>query len=85
MAGTEWRRVIEVLEAEGPELPLVVLARRLDIPPSGLVPILDDLYEAGRITTGRERGSVALVPQPAPDGRFTRPASGRDDRSTRAR
>lgn len=85
MAGAQSERVIEVLEAEGPELPLVVLARRLDIPPTGLVPILDDLYDAGRVTTGQTRGSVALVRPPDGDGRFTRPASDRDDRSTRAR
>lgn len=58
------QRVVEVLEAEGPTMPLVVLARRLEILPSRLVARLDDLYDAGVVTPGRERGTVSLVPQP---------------------
>jgi DNA-binding IclR family transcriptional regulator len=80
MAGELWRRVIDVLEAEGPELPIAVLARRMDVPPTQLVPILDDLFDAGRITTGHERATVALVPQPARDGRFTRAATAKTSR-----
>ena len=85
MAGEMRQRVLDVLEADGPELPLAVLARRLDIPPSRLVPILDDLYDAGLVTTGLERASVALVPQPGDDGRFSRQASDRAGRNTPAR
>ncbi len=72
MVGEQGQRVIAVLEAEGPVLPLVVLARRLDVPPSRLAAVLDDLYAEGRVTPGRERGTVALVPQPREDGRFRR-------------
>ena len=64
--------MVAALEAEGAALPLVVLARRLSIPPSHLAPVLDDLYDQGLVTPGRERGTVALVPQPREDGRFTR-------------
>jgi DNA-binding IclR family transcriptional regulator len=85
MAGELRQRVIDVLGSEGPELPIAVLARRLDVPPTRLVPVLDELYEEGRVTTGRERATVALVPQPEGGGRFTRPASDREGRSTRAR
>jgi DNA-binding IclR family transcriptional regulator len=85
MAGQQGQRVIDVLEADGPTLPLVVIARRLSVPPSRLARVLDDLYDEGLVTPGLERGTVALVPQPQQDGRFIRQASGRDDRSTRAR
>ena len=85
MSGEQGQRVIAVLEAEGPILPMVVLARRLDLPPTRLAHLLDDLYDEGLITPGRERGTVALVPQPGDDGRFTRPASDRAGRSTPAR
>lgn len=64
MGGDEGRRVLDVLEAEGPELPVVVLARRTGIPPSRLIPVLDDLHDIGLVTSGRERASVALVPAP---------------------
>ncbi len=80
MHGETGQRVIDVLEAEGPAMPLVVLARRLDIPPTRLAAELDDLYDDGLVTPGRERGTVALVPQRREDGRFRRPASS----STRA-
>jgi len=85
MAHEQGQRVLDVLEAEGPAMPLAVLARRLDIPPTRLAGLLDDLYDEGVVTPGRERGTVALVPQPADEGRFTRPASDRAGRSTPAR
>ena len=68
------QRVIHVLEAEGAAMPLVVLARRLDIPPTRLVSVLDDLFDEGVVTPGRERGTVALVEAPRSDGRFRRAA-----------
>ena len=74
MDGEPAQRVIDVLEAEGTAMPLAVLARRLDIPPTRLVCLLDDLFDAGLVTPGRERGTVALLPQPGDDGRFHRPA-----------
>ena len=83
MAGPQGQRVVQVLEAEGPQLPLVVLARRLSIPPSRLSRVLDDLYDEGLVTPGRERGTVVLVPQPHDDGRFTRPVPGETTRSRR--
>jgi DNA-binding IclR family transcriptional regulator len=85
MAGEQGQRVIGVLEAEGPTLPLVVIARRLSVAPSHLARVLDDLFDEGLVTPGLERGTVALVPQPQQDGRFSRRASGRDGRSTPAR
>ena len=72
MAGVIGQRAIEILEAEGPTLPIVVLARRLDIPPSRLTRVLDDLFDEGRVTPGGERGTVSLVPQPRGKGRFQR-------------
>ena len=68
------KQVVDVLEAEGPQMPIVVLARLLDVPPSRLIGVLDDLFDAGLVTPGRERGTVVLVPQPQSEGRFTRPA-----------
>ena len=85
MAHEQGQRVLDVLEADGPSMPLAVLARRLDIPPTRLVGVLDDLFDEGAVTPGKERGTVVLVPQPAEDGRFSRQASGRDGRSTPAR
>ena len=76
MHGEPGQRVIDVLEAEGPAMPLAVLARRLDIPPTRLVTVLDDLFDEGRVTPGRERGTVALVEPPREDGRFHRAAPG---------
>jgi DNA-binding IclR family transcriptional regulator len=72
MTDSQRRRVIDVLEAEGPQLPIVVLARLLAVQPSRLIGVLDDLFDEGLVTMGRERGTVALVPQPG-GGRFTRP------------
>lgn len=74
MDGDPAQLVMELLEAEGPAMPLVVLARRLDIPPTRLAPVLDELFDAGRVTPGRERGTVALVETPLEDGRFHRAA-----------
>ena len=85
MSDEQGQRVVDVLEAEGQAMPLAVLARRLDMPPTRLVDLLDDLFDEGAVTPGKERGTVALVQQPAEDGRFTRQASGRDGRSTPAR
>ncbi len=66
--------MLDALEAEGPQLPIVVLARLLNVPPSKLIGVLDDLYDAGLVTPGRERGTVLLVPQPQErEGRFARP------------
>jgi DNA-binding IclR family transcriptional regulator len=74
MASEQGQKVLDTLEAEGPQLPIVVLARLLDVPPSRLVDVLDELYDAGLLTPGRERGTVVLVPQPqAGEGRFARP------------
>ena len=75
MSDAEGQRVVDALEADGPSLPIAVLARRLDMPPTRLVALLDDLYDAGVVTPGRERGTVALVPQHRDDGRFRRPAA----------
>ena len=72
MARDAGRRVVDVLEAEGPTMPIVVLARRLGIPPSRVAAMLDDLYDEGLVTTGRERGTVSLVPQPVHERRFSR-------------
>ena len=72
MASEQGQRVVDTLEAEGPQLPIVVLARLLDVRPSLLVDVLDDLFDAGLVTPGRERGTVVLVPQPQQEGRFTR-------------
>jgi DNA-binding IclR family transcriptional regulator len=72
MDGEPGQRVIDVLEAEGPAMPLVVLARRLDIPPTRLTPVLDELFDEGVVTPGRERGTVALLEPPREDGRFHR-------------
>ncbi len=85
MAHEQGQRVVDVLEAEGPAMPLAVLARRLSMPPTQLVALLDDLFDEGVVTPGRERGTVALVQPAREDGRFTRQASGRDGRSTPAR
>ena len=68
------QRVIDVLVADGPAMPLAVLARRLDIPPTRLVALLDELFDEGIVTPGRERGTVALVEPPQDDGRFRRAA-----------
>lgn len=75
MADEMRQRVLDVLEQEGPELPVAVLARRVALPPTRLVAILDDLHDEGRVTTGPETHSVALVPAPQGDGRFARPAA----------
>ena len=75
MAGEVGQRVLDALTAEGAALPLAVLARRLDIPPTRLAAELDDLYDEGLVTPGRERGTVALVPRRREEGRFSRPAS----------
>ena len=64
------QRVIDALEAEGRAMPLALLARRLGIPPTRLVAVLDDLFDEGVVTPGRERGTVALIEPPRPDGRF---------------
>lgn len=64
------QRVLDVLETEGPTMPIVVLARHLGLAPSRLVGTLDDLFDAGIVTPGKERGTVSLVPQPQADGRF---------------
>ena len=72
------RKVLDVLENEGPQLPIVVLARLLNVLPSLLVDVLDDLYDAGLVKPGRERGTVELVPQrPERDRRFSRGKRGR--------
>ncbi len=68
------QRVLEVLANEGPELPIVVLARHLDVPPTRLIGALDDLHDAGLVDRGRERGSVVLVADRQQEGRFKRPA-----------
>ena len=73
MGDEQRRRVIDVLQAEGPQLPIVVLARLLAVPPSRLVRDLDELFDEGLVTPGLERGTVALVPQPSGEGRFARP------------
>ena len=75
MAGEQGDRVLAALQAEGAALPLVVLARRLAIPPSRLAAVLDDLYDEGLVAPGRERGTVALVPRAREDGRFSRSKS----------
>ena len=72
MSSEPGQRVIAVLEADGPALPLVVLARKLGIPPTRLVPVLDDLFDAGLVAPGPERGTVALVPRRLDGGRFQR-------------
>lgn len=72
--------MVDVLEAEGPELPIVVLARLLAVPPSHLVGVLDDLFDEGLVTPGRERGTVMLAPPPQGDGRFRRPQRARTSR-----
>ena len=64
------QRVIDVLTVEGPSMPLAVLARRLDMPPTRLVGLLDELFDEGLVTPGRERGTVALVEPQQDDGRF---------------
>ena len=65
MAGKREQRVLDVLAEHGPCLPIVVLARLLELPPSRVIPLLDELYDAGLVTTGPERGTVALMPMDA--------------------
>lgn len=65
MTGIQEQRVLAVLAEHGPCLPIVVLARLLELPPSRLIPLLDELYDAGLVTTGRERGTVVLMPMDA--------------------
>ena len=72
MAGEPGQRVMAVLEAEGQAMPLVVLARRLGVPPTRLVAVLDDLFDQGLVAPGLERGTVTLVPRSREDGRFHR-------------
>ena len=62
--------MIDVLRAEGPTMPLAVLARRLEVPPTRLVALLDDLFDEGLVTPGPERGTVALAQPPCEEGRF---------------
>lgn len=75
MPHEQGHRVLDALEAEGSAMPLVVLARRLDILPSRLVALLDDLYDEGLVTPGRQRGTVALTERPREPGRFRRDAA----------
>ena len=63
------RRVLDVLEAEGPELAIAVLARRSGIRPTQLAPILDELHDDGLVRPGAVRASVTLVA--VGDGRFS--------------
>ena len=81
MAAELGQRVLDVLMSEGPELPIVVLARHLAVPPTRLVAVLDDLHDAGLVDNGRERGSVVLVPERQQEGRFKRPAPAEKARS----
>ena len=67
--------MLDVLAAEGPAMHLAVLARRLGILPSRLVALLDDLYDEGLVTPGRERGTVTLTERPRERGRFRRDAA----------
>ena len=60
--------MLEVLEAHGPEMPIVVLCRNLGVRPSEVTPVLDDLHDAGLIAVGAEPRSVLLVPERS--GRF---------------
>jgi DNA-binding IclR family transcriptional regulator len=85
MAGELGQRVLDVLAAEGPEMPIVVLARHLAVPPTRLVGVLDDLHDEGLVDNGRARGSVMLVPVRHEEGRFTRPAAPADRAHTRSR
>lgn len=67
-------RVRMALEAGGPEMPIVVLARLTRIAPTQLVPLLDELYDAGLVDAGSERSSVRLLPTRA-TGRFRAPGT----------
>lgn len=70
------RRVLDLLEAEGPELPVVVVARRTGVLPTQLQPIFDELHEAGLVDRGMAQSTVALVPS-RDGGRFARPPARR--------
>ncbi len=75
MTSEQGQRVLDALEAFGPELPIVVLARHAGLRPTQLVPILDELDHEGLVRPGAEPSSVILVgPR---EGRFTRPTADR--------
>ena len=64
-------RVLDALEAGGPELPIVVLSRSTGLLPTQLVDVLDELHEKGYVEQGATPQSVRLLP-PAGTGRFRR-------------
>lgn len=76
MTGRE-RSVLDVLEQEGPELPVVVLARKTGLRPTELVEVLDGLHDEGHVIQGAEPQSVAVAP-PQSSGRFIRAENKRE-------